>query len=70
MQAVDKWLWGELAGWFGAEIKLCVVSMWMEAKTVVVDDLTKGEHVDGEESKNRALMNTMVDWGRGWSWSL
>lgn len=35
MQTIDKWLWGE------AEIKLCVISIWMEAETTSVDDLTK-----------------------------
>jgi len=39
----------------------------MKAETVVADDLTKGEHVDGEEegSQHRALRYAMVDWGRG-----
>lgn len=40
---------GELSGWFGAEIELCVVSVGVETETVLADDLTKGEHVDDEE---------------------
>ena len=41
MQSADKGLWGKLSGWFSAEIQLCVISVAVEAETMVVDDRTK-----------------------------
>ena len=34
---------------------------------MMANDLTKGEHVDGEEDgpEDRALRHALVDWGRG-----
>lgn len=39
------------------EVKLCVVSIAMELYSMPADDMTKGEHVDGEEgwTEHRAL---------------
>lgn len=40
---------GELSGWFSAEIEPCVIGVAVEAvETVMADNLTKGEHVDGK----------------------
>lgn len=40
---------GEQGRGFNTEIKLCIISIGMEAETMAVDDLTKEEHRDGEE---------------------
>ena len=49
-QAAVKGLWGELSGWFSAEIELCVIGIAVDAETVVANDLTKWEHVDARSS--------------------
>lgn len=52
IQAVDKWLWGEQGGGFGTELKLFIISTRMEARTMATDDLTKGEHYDGDRGEH------------------
>lgn len=67
MQKVHKGPWGELSGWFSAEVELGVIGIVVEAKARVADDLTKG---DGEKegSKHRALGHALVNWGWGCCW--
>lgn len=67
MEAVNKGAWGELGGWFGGEVKLCVVGVGVKTEAVAADDLTEGEHVNGEQdwAKYRTLGDALVDWGRG-----
>ena len=38
-----------------------------EVETMLANNLTKGEHIDGEEqgSKHRALRHALVDWSWG-----
>ena len=56
-----------MCGWCGADIELSVIGVAMEIESMMANDLTKGEHVDGEEdgAEDRALRHTLVDWG-GW----
>lgn len=51
-----------LVGGFGTEIKLCVISIGMEAETMAVDDLTMGEHVAGGEKGT--FGHIVVNWSR------
>lgn len=43
---------GEQGGGFGTEIKLFIISKRMEARTMATDDLTKGEHYDGDRGEH------------------
>ncbi|XP_033977990.1 agmatinase, mitochondrial-like [Trematomus bernacchii] len=48
VQAVDERLRGELGGWSSAEIDLGIISVAVEVESMMADDLTEGEHVNGE----------------------
>ena len=39
LQAVDEGQREELVGCFGTEIELCVISIWVQTKTMLLDDL-------------------------------
>ena len=59
-----------MGGWsdgFGGEVQLCIVSVGMEMKSVVAEDLTKWEDVYDEEegTKNGALGDTVGNWSSG-----
>lgn len=43
---------GEARWGFSTEIKLFIISTRMEAKTMATDDLTKGEHYDGDRGEH------------------
>ncbi len=49
------------------EVRLCVISVYMEIKAVLVDDLNKQEHIDGkkEGSKYGSFRHALADWDRG-----
>ena len=63
MQTVDQGEGEELNEWFGADIELCIIDVGVETEIMLPDNLTKGEHVDGEEhgSKHRGLRPAFVD---------
>ena len=67
LQADDQRPGGELCRWCGTEIELSVVSVAVEMKSMMANDLTKGEHVDGEEDGPEdkitlMLQPTYADW--------
>lgn len=61
MQTAGKWLWVELGGGFGTEIKLYVINIGMEPETMVADDLAKW----GIKMKKWKGPST-VPWGSPW----
>ena len=65
MYAVDNGGWREQSGGCCAEINLSIISVAMEIKAVLADDLAEREHVYGEEdwTKYGTLGDTVVNWG-------